>query len=333
MQILCNIFAIGYVMRMMKRLLLILSMVLPVMGAEAQDDVAFTNYWNYQSFYNPAAAGRAGQLDVRAAYRMEMLGFEDAGQTMLIQGDLPMFFVPKAERHGIGAGFLNDKIGLFSIKRMWLQYAYHHPFGKKNILSIGVKLALLANSFNGADVDLGEGSSDEYVPTSDVNGTGFDMDLGLRYERKDVWYAGVSVMHLMSPAVSMGEDKQFQIKTAPAIYAMGGHRLKFRQPEFSLRTDAMFRTDLQGWRADVSGRLCYDGEKGKMYAGVNFSPTISVALLLGLTFHGVDIGYSYEMYTGGIAVQNGTHEISIGYKMELNLTKKGKNRHQSVRWL
>ena len=70
-----------------------------------------------------------------------------------------------------------------------------------------------------------------------------------------------------------------------------------------------------------------------MYAGLNYSPTISVALLLGLTFHGVDIGYSYEMYTGGIAVQNGTHEISIGYRMELNLTKKGKNKHQSVRWL
>ena len=97
LQILGNIFAIGYVMQMMKRLLLILSMVLPMLGAEAQDDVAFTNHWNYQSFYNPAAAGRAGQLDVRAAYRMEMLGFEDAGQTMLIQGDLPMFFLPKAE--------------------------------------------------------------------------------------------------------------------------------------------------------------------------------------------------------------------------------------------
>lgn len=317
----------------MNRLLLILMMVAVGMTVTAQNDVAFTNYWNFQSFYNPAAAGRSGQLDIRGAYRMEMLGFENAGNTMLIQGDLPMFFVPKAERHGIGAGFLNDKIGLFSNKRMWLQYAYHHPFGKKNILSIGVKLALVANSFNGADVELGEGSSDEFVPTSDVNGTGFDMDFGLRYERKDLWYAGISVMHLLSPSVSMGEDKQFQMKTSPSVYAMGGYRLRFRQPEFSLRTDAMLQTDLQGWRADVSGRFCYDGEKGKMYAGLNYSPTISVALLLGLTFHGVDIGYSYEMYTGGIAVQNGTHEISIGYRMELNLTKKGKNKHQSVRWL
>ena len=317
----------------MKRLLLILAMMLPIVGAVAQDDVAFTNFWQFQSFYNPAAAGRSSMLDINGAYRMEMLGFEDAGQTMLIQGDLPMFFVPKAERHGMGAGFMNDKIGFFSTKRMWVQYAYHHPFGKKNILSIGVKLALLANSFNGTDVELGEGSSDELVPTSDVNGTAFDMDLGLRYERKDVWYAGVSVMHLMSPTVSLGEEKEFQVKSAPTIYASGGHRLKFRQPEFSLRTAAMFRTDMQTWRADISGRLCYDGEKGKMYAGLNYSPMVSVALLLGFTFHDVNIGYSYEMYTGGIAVQNGTHEIHIGYQMELNLTKKGKNKHQSVRWL
>lgn len=317
----------------MKRLLFILAMMLPIVGAVAQDDVAFTNFWQFQSFYNPAAAGRSSMLDINGAYRMEMLGFEDAGQTMLIQGDLPMFFVPKAERHGMGAGFMNDKIGFFSTKRMWVQYAYHHPFGKKNILSIGVKLALLANSFNGTDVELGEGSSDELVPTSDVNGTAFDMDLGLRYERKNVWYAGVSVMHLMSPTVSLGEEKEFQVKSAPTIYVSGGHRLKFRQPEFSLRTAAMFRTDMQTWRADVSGRLCYDGEKGKMYAGLNYSPMVSVALLLGFTFHDVNIGYSYEMYTGGIAVQNGTHEIHIGYQMELNLTKKGKNKHQSVRWL
>lgn len=317
----------------MKRLLLILMVAMSVLRTMAQDDVAFTNFWQFQSFYNPAAAGRSALLDINGAYRMEMLGFEDAGQTMLIQGDMPMFFFPKAERHGIGAGFMNDKIGLFSNKRIWLQYAYHHPLGKKYVLSAGVRLALLSNSFDGGDVELGEGSSDEYVPSTDVNGTGFDIDFGLRFERRDIWYAGVSVMHLMSPTVSLGEEKQYQIKTAPTIYAMGGHRLKFRHPEYSLRTAAMFRTDMQTWRADISGRLCYDGEKGKMYAGVNYSPMVSVALLLGLTFHDVNIGYSYEMYTGGIAVQNGTHEIHIGYQMELNLTKKGKNKHQSVRWL
>ena len=317
----------------MKRLLLILVILMSTDYMVAQDDVAFTNFWNFQSFYNPAAAGRSGQLDVKGTYRMEMAGFEDAGQTMLIQGDLPMFFVPKAERHGMGAGFMNDKIGLFSTKRLWLQYAYHHPFGKKNILSAGVKFAMLSNGFDGSDVDLGEGSNDELVPSSNVTGTGFDLDFGLRFERKNLWYAGVSVMHLVSPKVNLGEEKQYQVRTSPTIYASGGYVFKFKVPEFSLKTDAMVRTNLQSWRADVSGRLCYDGEKGKMYAGLNYSPMVSVALLLGITYQGVNVGYSYEMYTGGIAVQNGTHEIHISYLMELNLTKRGKNRHQSVRWL
>ena len=317
----------------MKRLLLILVILMSTDYMVAQDDVAFTNFWNFQSFYNPAAAGRSGQLDVKGTYRMEMAGFEDAGQTMLIQGDLPMFFVPKAERHGMGAGFMNDKIGLFSTKRLWLQYAYHHPFGKKNILSAGVKFAMLSNGFDGSDVDLGEGSNDELVPSSNVTGTGFDLDFGLRFERKNLWYAGVSVMHLVSPKVNLGEEKQYQVRTSPTIYAGGGYAFKFKVPEFSLKTDAMVRTNLQSWRADVSGRLCYDGEKGKMYAGLNYSPMVSVALLLGITYQGVNVGYSYEMYTGGIAVQNGTHEIHISYLMELNLTKRGKNRHQSVRWL
>ncbi len=317
----------------MKRLLLILVILMSTDYMVAQDDVAFTNFWNFQSFYNPAAAGRSGQLDVKGTYRMEMAGFEDAGQTMLIQGDLPMFFVPKAERHGMGAGFMNDKIGLFSTKRLWLQYAYHHPFGKKNILSAGVKFAMLSNGFDGSDVDLGEGSNDELVPSSNVTGTGFDLDFGLRFERKNLWYAGVSVMHLVSPKVNLGEEKQYQVRTSPTICASGGYAFKFKVPEFSLKTDAMVRTNLQSWRADVSGRLCYDGEKGKMYAGLNYSPMVSVALLLGITYQGVNVGYSYEMYTGGIAVQNGTHEIHISYLMELNLTKRGKNRHQSVRWL
>ncbi len=43
---------------MMKRLLLTLAMMLPMVWVAAQDDVAFTNYWQFQSFYNPAAAGR-----------------------------------------------------------------------------------------------------------------------------------------------------------------------------------------------------------------------------------------------------------------------------------
>ena len=70
-----------------------------------------------------------------------------------------------------------------------------------------------------------------------------------------------------------------------------------------------------------------------MYAGLGYSPTNSVTLYLGGNFHGVTLGYSYEMYTGAIAIGNGSHELFVGYQTDLNLFKKGRNRHQSVRIL
>jgi hypothetical protein len=87
------------------------------------------------------------------------------------------------------------------------------------------------------------------------------------------------------------------------------------------------------WRADVTGRLKYTHEKKMMYAGVSYSPTNSVTVLIGGNFHGIHLGYSYEIYTTAINVGNGSHELFVGYQTDLNLFKKGKNLHKSVRLL
>jgi hypothetical protein len=69
------------------------------------------------------------------------------------------------------------------------------------------------------------------------------------------------------------------------------------------------------------------------YGGLAYSPSNSVTVLLGGNFHGVTIGYSYELYTQGISFKNGSHELFVGYQTELNFAKKGRNKHQSVRIL
>lgn len=95
----------------------------------------------------------------------------------------------------------------------------------------------------------------------------------------------------------------------------------------------MLRSDAVGFRGDVTARVAYHGSKHEMYGGLSYSPTNSVSFLFGLDFHGINLGYAYEMYTAGIGALNGSHEIIIGYKTELNLFKKGKNKHKSVRIL
>ena len=87
------------------------------------------------------------------------------------------------------------------------------------------------------------------------------------------------------------------------------------------------------WRGDVTGRLVYQYDKKLLYGGATYSPDHSVTLLLGRSFHGVVLGYSYEFYTSSISAGNGSHELFIGYQTDINLVKKGKNKHKSVRIL
>ena len=58
-----------------------------------------------------------------------------------------------------------------------------------------------------------------------------------------------------------------------------------------------------------------------------------MTFLIGGTFHGMVLGYSYEVYTSAVNPGNGSHELFVGYQMDINMVKKGKNKHKNVRIL
>lgn len=93
------------------------------------------------------------------------------------------------------------------------------------------------------------------------------------------------------------------------------------------------RYDGTAYRVDVSGRVRYTNEKKILYAGAGYSPTNSVTVMVGGSFHGIILGYSYEIYTSAISIGNGSHEICIGYQTDINMQKRGRNKHKSVRLL
>lgn len=294
--------------------------------AGAQYDVSFSHYWDLEPYFNPGAVGKQQKLNIAAAYAMSFAGFENNPRSMYVGADMPLYFLKNY--HGVGLSLLNDQIGLFTHQRLAVQYAYKHRlFG--GMLSAGVQLGLLSEGFDGSKVDV-EDSGDPALATSDVNGSAFDVGFGLYYSRGP-WYVGVSAQHITSPLVALGETSELQIN--PTFYLIGGYNIKLRNPFLTIHPSVLVRTDGVEWRGDVSGRLVYTNDKKVMYGGVSYSPTNSVTVLVGGSFHGVHIGYSYEVYTSGISIGNGSHELIIGYQMDVNLFKKGRNKHKSVRIL
>lgn len=311
----------------MSRLFLIIGLLLlSVLTTSAQYDVSFGHYWSMEPSFNPAAVGKEAKLNFTGAYAIQLAGFEHNPNTMYAAADMPFYAL--RSYHGVGIQFINDAIGLFSHKRIGLQYAYQPElFGGR--LGLGLNLSMLNEKFDGSKLDIDD-TKDPLFTTTPVNGSGFDIGLGLYYRRAD-WYAGFSVMHLNSPHIELGEKNELDISAT--YYLTGGYNIHLNHPFLTVQTSVLGRTDGVAYRADVSGRLVYSHEKWNLYGGLSYSPTNSVTVQIGGVIRGVRLGYSYEIYTSSISFGNGSHELFIGYQTDINLHKKGRNLHKSVRIL
>lgn len=299
--------------------------------AKAQYDAHFSHYWALQPYSNPASIGLAGKLNIAGTYSAQLTGFTRSAKTMYFAADMPLVFIN--ENHNAGLGFYNETIGLFTNQRISLQYAFRlNLWGGR--LAGGAQIGMLSEKFDGSKVDFGEAegsaASDPAFPSSEVDGTGMDIGAGIHFWHPK-FYVGMSVSHLNSPKIMLGETNEFKI--APTYYLTGGCNIPLKNPLLSIQPTLMAQTDGVAYRVDITGRLSYSYDGKKYYGGIGYTPTISCTILLGAVFQGIHFGYAYEMFTNQIGVGNGNHSLLVGYQMDLDFFKKGKNRHKSVRIL
>ena len=313
---------------MNRRIFVVLALLTAVMlEVRAQWDVQFSDYTALKSFYNPAVSGTDGKLNVAAVYSMQKVGYDDAPFTLFAGADMPVYFL--SPRHGAGVSFFNDHIGIFSTTRIGLQYAYNVKVSKKGKLAIGAQGALLSEKIAPKNVKM-EDNSDPAFPTGEAKGTKVDMGVGLYYYHPKMWL-GVSSQHLLAPSLWL--EQRYELEVPRMYYLMGGCNIKMKNSLLSLQPSFLVQTDMDTWREDVQCKVTYEHEEEKFYGGVGYSPNTSVTFLLGGNLHGVNLGYSYQMYTSGVGLIHGSHEVVVGYQTDLDLFKKGRNKHQSVRWL
>ena len=279
-----------------------------------------------ESSFNPATVGKQSKLNVVAAYALDMEGFEHNPRTMYLSGDIPFYALKN--RHGAGVSFLNDQIGLFTHQRFTLQYSLKRKF-LGGVIGLGAQVSLVNESLDGTKVDVDD-TGDPAFSTTDVNGNGADLGVGVYYQ-KTTWYLGASVLHANSPVISLGESNE--LKLDASYYFTGGYNIKFRNPFLMMKPSILVKYDDATWRADITCRMMYQHENKQMYAGMTYSPNHSVTFLVGGRFHGVMLGYSYELYTSTPTLGNGSHELFLGYQMDVNVMKSGRNIHKSVRIL
>lgn len=301
--------------------------------AKAQFEVHFNQYWALKGFYNPAWAGQTDKLNIAGTYSMQMMNITRAPRSMYFGADMPFSLFNK--KHGAGAGFFSDAIGLFRNQRTWLQYSYKQKI-RKGKLGIGLQVGIINVSFDPTDINLGEDQSDDPAfPTQQQSGTGLDLGVGGFYSHPK-FYVGFSGQHLTAPTLELGTTEaggDSEMKIEPMVYFTGGYNIQTRNPLVSIQPSVLLQSDLTAVRADLTGRVLYTFNERVLVGGLTYSPGASVTFSLGATIRGVTVGYAYEIYTSKLGAASGSHDLMVSYAMDINLFKKSKNKHKSVRIL
>ncbi len=310
-----------------KKLSYFLIFLLCYIDAKAQFDAQFSQYWAVTGYYNPAFAGQSDKLTLSGAYSQQLMGFTNAPKSMFLGADMPIKFL--GTKQGIGIALFNEGIGLFRNQMFGLQYSYKKQIGKGR-LGVGLQVGTLNVTFDPTNINLGDGTNDPAFPTSSVSGMSIDAGVGAYYTHSS-YYGGISVAHITSPTVSLGENNQ--IKVDPTIYLTGGCNIKTNNPLIWIQPSFLFKSDLVSTKVDVTGRVFYNYNDKTFYGGLSYSPGTSVAFLVGAKIKNITVGYAYDMFTSQIGAANGSHDLFVNYSTDINFSGNSKSKHKSIRVL
>jgi len=339
----------------MKKLLFLITVIVLTgfQPLKAQFDAQLSNYWAAISYFNPAYAGQTGNLEATLLSRIQWMGIENAPRTTIVTAQMPYSLFGKI--HGFGASFYNDRSGLFSVSVYSGQYAWKKKM-LKGTFSAGIQVGYINQSFDGTKVDIPQDDyhqqTDEAIPTSMVSGSSIDVSLGVFFS-KQKWFAGLSVTHLLAPQLVLSDKYISEIPRT--YYFTAGYNIRLNNPLLELRPTLLVKTMemsslyldgdslvekvetntikamLRNTQIDASIRLVYNKA---FWGGFSWRKGDALILMLGGKFKMIEAGYTYDFPISRIIKEStGSHEIFIRYTMDLNLDKKRKDKHKSVRIL
>lgn len=292
----------------MKKLLLLLLVVpFSIFYSYGQQDKLLTHFIFDKMSINPAATGMGmdHQICGTAIYRGQWDKFSGAPNSVLVnaEANLSQYF-PSA----LGISFYHDAIGYARQNNVVLNYAYHLPLGNGN-LGIGAGLGITNYGMNPTWVtpDNTDPLNDHTLPTQ-ASSTTFDANFGVYYMSFDGWYAGLSTTHI--PALEL---KNLNFDVSRHYYAMGGYRWNeaFGSSVLDLEGNALIRTDFKLLSADINVRAIY---KDFLYGGLTYRTFDALAIMLGGSWKGFTIGYSYDISLNRISdISAGSHEVMLKY--------------------
>ena len=291
-----------------KALLLALVLAAPV---AAQQDPQFTQYMFNLLAINPAYAGAAERVSIKALTRHQWVGFEGAPSTQTLTVHAPL----ARETVGIGGTIMRDEHGPVSQYGFMIDLAYRIHFANERKLAFGLKggMTLVQGRFG----ELNPLQSGDQVFQQNVN-TKLDPQFGfgmMYYGER--FFLGVSTPKLLrteffkdAPVDTTGTawqqgQRPHYFLTGGYVFNMGMYH-KFK-PTFLVKA-------VQGAPIsfDVSANFLFFE---KFWLGAMYRHEDAVGALAQSYFtDGISLGYAYDYPLNPLRnYSGGSHEVMLGF--------------------
>ena len=313
------------------RYILIIVFVVASTVMMAQQAPMFTNYSNSYATINPGYGGLSDGINIMGIYRDQWTGFKDidgnavAPNTMMFSGDMPVKFL----KGGASLAIMKDQIGFEDNINVNLGYSYHLDLGA-GVLGMGLALNMINRTVDFSKFKPTVGS-DPILPSGEQSSMLIDASIGLFWQIPETFYIGFSATNLFE---SKGKEL-LESSTSSAsfmgdrtFYLTAGYEYQFNNPVFVLLPSLCLMSDIASTQINAGAKLFYNN---KFWFGVNYRYQESVAAMVGFKINDVQISYSYDINTMGIAVQ-GSHEVCVSYLLKLDLEKSPRI-YRSIRYL
>ena len=295
---------------------LVLSLVLDITEANAQQDPQYTQYMYNMNVVNPAYAGSRETLSLGLLGRNQWVNVEESPKTYTFNVHAPL-----GKRVGVGISVVADEIGPAKEQNIYADFSYTINTSNVGKLAFGLKTGVTL-----LDVDLLGRELPQVPPGQDpffrenINDAFFNLGAGAYYYTNN-FYVSFSVPNMLK-SEHLDKDVPFAKAAEEVHYFLTSGYVFDLSSTLKFKPSLMFK-GVSGapLSVDINANfLLY--ERFELGASYRVDDAVSILFNIAVT-SGFRIGYAYDYTVSDFSNSEtgGSHEIILLY--DINFAKKG----------
>ncbi len=274
---------------------------------KCQQQNRFTQFmWNEYAI-NPAYTGALAYSPVQLTYRKQWQGFNGSPETFTFGGHTAL-----NAKMGLGGMVFKDNMGgAITQTGIMLNYAYRVRLNNQSNLSFGLSAIINQFAFDNTKINALNVNDPSFQGGVQKSITP-DFSFGILYKYKQKLSIGFSATQLIQSKLNnlndvVGANNQLiRHYNAQVAYKF------IINDKFTMEPAILAKaTEVTPLQIDANLRAWY---RNVLMLGFTYRHQDAVAVLLGVKFKNMFVGYSYDISTTSIRTyNNGSHEIVMGY--------------------